>query len=584
MSKKVITFYDSEKQEHDFPIITPDYGVCDTIASDANKIVTCDEFTLFTGATVTVNFKNAPTTNTISLNVNDSGLIAVDFNSNDCVAKDEIKANGCYDFVYNGTKWIYKGSSANKVDKVSGKSLIDKSFADKVSTSGNTTTIDNQLKTYSITTRLEADVAITGLDENGQEVIKHKLSEKANSSEVNNKVDKVSGKSLVDAQDIRTAIESDSLTFTGKQKVKLRAEASDETWMTTIDANGVTIATPTQEVALTDSSIIVSNNSGEGITINPQEVVIKDAQGQKIHSLSEKVNKSDVLTKTNTTEFTPTADYQPATKKYVDDNKLSNIANGETTGTIKIGRTGSQRADGPYSTIIGFGGHTGTDALGSVAIANGECLANYTVAIGTTVASGNNQLVFGRYNVKDTENKYACIIGNGTSDTARSNAHTVDWDGNAWFVGDVEGTKDGATHKLSEKANVADVLTKTNTTAFTPTADYQPATKKYVDNITSSFVSGKVTTITVPTTGWTTSTDTNGTTYYTRNITNSALTSTGYPITDVVLPGDIAAARLQSEAYQNVNKITVNDGSVTLYCFDSLPTVSFQIRIQLLYI
>ena len=100
----------------------------------------------------------------------------------------------------------------------------------------------------------------------------------------------------------------------------------------------------------------------------------------------------------------------------------------------------------------------------------------------------------------------------------------------------------------------------------------------------NNVASGKVTTITVPTTGWTTSTDTNGITYYTKNITNSTLTSTGYPIADVVLPSDIAAARLQSEAYQNVNKITVNDGSVDLYCFDSLPTVSFQIRIQLLYI
>ena len=92
----------------------------------------------------------------------------------------------------------------------------------------------------------------------------------------------------------------------------------------------------------------------------------------------------------------------------------------------------------------------------------------------------------------------------------------------------------------------------------------------------------KVATITVPTTGWTTSTDTNGTTYYSINITDSILTSTGYPIADVVLSSDIAAARLQSEAYQNINKITVNDGSVDLYCFDSLPTVSFQIRIQLL--
>lgn len=32
------------------------------------------------------------------------------------------------------------------------------------------------------------------------------------------------------------------------------------------------------------------------------------------------VRESDVLTKTNTTAFTPTADYHPATKKYVDDN------------------------------------------------------------------------------------------------------------------------------------------------------------------------------------------------------------------------------------------------------------------------
>lgn len=99
----------------------------------------------------------------------------------------------------------------------------------------------------------------------------------------------------------------------------------------------------------------------------------------------------------------------------------------------------------------------------------------------------------------------------------------------------------------------------------------------------NSFVSGKITTITVPVDGWTTSTDTNGTTYYSINITDSKLTSTGYPISDVVLPSDIAAARLQSEAYQSINKITVNDGSVDLYCFDSLPTVSFQIRIQILY-
>lgn len=32
---------------------------------------------------------------------------------------------------------------------------------------------------------------------------------------------------------------------------------------------------------------------------------------------------------------------------------------------------------------------------------------------------------------------YSHIVGNGTSDTERSNAYTLDWEGNAWFAGDV---------------------------------------------------------------------------------------------------------------------------------------------------
>lgn len=37
----------------------------------------------------------------------------------------------------------------------------------------------------------------------------------------------------------------------------------------------------------------------------------------------------------------------------------------------------------------------------------------------------------------DIRGKYVHIIGNGTADDARSNAHTLDWDGNAWYAGDV---------------------------------------------------------------------------------------------------------------------------------------------------
>ena len=60
--------------------------------------------------------------------------------------------------------------------------------------------------------------------------------------------------------------------------------------------------------------------------------------------------------------------------------------------------------------------------------------------------------------------------------------------------GDVAATVNDELHLLSEKVNIADVLTKTNTTEFTPTDDYNPATKKYTDdkvNTKVDKVSGK---------------------------------------------------------------------------------------------
>lgn len=58
-----------------------------------------------------------------------------------------------------------------------------------------------------------------------------------------------------------------------------------------------------------------------------------------------------------------------------------------------------------------------------------------------TIANGENSHVQGRYNLKDDDNKYAHIVGNGTAENARSNAHTLDWDGNAWYAGSLSATK-----------------------------------------------------------------------------------------------------------------------------------------------
>lgn len=72
----------------------------------------------------------------------------------------------------------------------------------------------------------------------------------------------------------------------------------------------------------------------KGIRLNEDNVVEVTKDGANYIStgyskayitqmLAEKVDKADVLLKTNTEEFTPTGIYQPATKKYVDDKVLS---------------------------------------------------------------------------------------------------------------------------------------------------------------------------------------------------------------------------------------------------------------------
>ena len=47
-----------------------------------------------------------------------------------------------------------------------------------------------------------------------------------------------------------------------------------------------------------------------------------------------------------------------------------------------------------------------------------------------TIASSNYQTAIGRWNVENNNGTYAFIIGNGSGLDARSNAMTVDWDGN----------------------------------------------------------------------------------------------------------------------------------------------------------
>ena len=107
----------------------------------------------------------------------------------------------------------------------------------------------------------------------------------------------------------------------------------------------------------------------------------------------------------------------------------SSHAEGEDT----IASGSNSHAEGLLTIASGSNSH----AEGSYTTASGE--DSHAEGMGTT-ASSYRQHVQGKYNIEDSNSIYAHIVGNGTSDSDRSNAHTLDWSGNAWYAGTVEGT------------------------------------------------------------------------------------------------------------------------------------------------
>ena len=125
---------------------------------------------------------------------------------------------------------------------------------------------------------------------------------------------------------------------------------------------------------------------------------------------------------------------------------------------------GNSHAEGSHSHSEGRATVANGDnshSEGYMTTSNGE---NSHAEGDSTIASGSNQHVQGKWNIEDTENKYAHIVGNGTEniivgqskDKNRSNAHTLDWSGNAWFAGNVfvGGTSQDDGSKLMTESDV----------------------------------------------------------------------------------------------------------------------------------
>lgn len=187
------------------------------------------------------------------------------------------------------------------------------------------------------------------------------------------------------------------------------------------------------------------------------------------------VQPSNVLTKNNTTAFTPDADYEPATKKYVDDSIVeSNIVSIDVSGIFAT----------PFSSSSG----TGYASSNASVKAGLEKIAR--LGAGICIIH-----IYNRYS------SMLCVYSNSYNHSDGGWGH--------YYTGSYQregsggnGTKAVITTKygsdgtpqnikisfdLDEGFVIKDnILTKTNTTSYTPSANYHPATKKYVDDAISN--------------------------------------------------------------------------------------------------
>lgn len=122
--------------------------------------------------------------------------------------------------------------------------------------------------------------------------------------------------------------------------------------------------------------------------------------------------------------------------------------NNEASGSASFAQ--GYQAKATNECCVALGNNSKASGKNSFAVGpRAEASGTTSVAIGQGVkAARANQIVFGKYNIMDTNtsSSYAVIIGNGSGEDVtddsgnvttqnRSNAHTLDWKGNAWFAG-----------------------------------------------------------------------------------------------------------------------------------------------------
>ena len=343
-----------------------------------------------------------------------------------------------------------------KVDKVSGKSLIDSDVADNLKYSqmegSDRLSFDGEIKaTHIQAVAIDAehgihcggdvgvnvgDVFTTRMDDDTGSPVTHYLSKKANAADIVNKVDKIEGKSLID-ENVADRLSYDSTTTNiVVSSISQGIEALNFIGMdgnASISANGLISGQHlTIETDGADNIPGVVGIEAKNGDVTANVCIDPNSGAYKLHKLSEKANSADIGTLSDLT----TTDKSSVVAAI---NEVKSSGGGDVLDNLTYDST---------KDIINSSANLLLENSASVAAYNGTFRGDITIG-----QLGANKWAY----------RISPITGFSTSV-------------------DVTCTSGNKVHSLANKADSNDVLTKTNTAAFTPTGDYQPATKKYVDD------------------------------------------------------------------------------------------------------
>ena len=217
---------------------------------------------------------------------------------------------------------------------------------------------------------------------------------------------------------------------------------------TTLPANGGNADTVNNHTVESNvpADAVFTDTTYESVT-QTEDGLMSAADKAKLDGVEEGATKTLIDMELSSTST------NPVQNKVVTDalnNKADKSKYSDTT--INVGRKAGTTV-GAYSTAEWFD----TTASGESSHAEGSnttASGSYSHAEGSnTIAKGESQHVQGKYNIADETSAF--IIGNGSSDNARSNAAKIDWNGNLEVAGNL---KDGSGNTLNN------MMSKTNPT------------------------------------------------------------------------------------------------------------------------